>query len=109
MQDVKLKDEIYSLHELCTDRRSGHRAGSPKSIRCSMNPGHQSIPLVECTNSGARVILKGDKSRGDHLHLRLESQSQVLECEAKVAWVEPLHNGRSVVGLEFLSVRRSLQ
>ena len=109
MQDIKHKDEIHSLHESCADRRAGRRAVTPKSLRCRVGPGPQYIPLVECTNSGARVIIKGDKARGDRLCLRLESPSQVLECEAKVAWVEPLHNGRSVVGLEFLSVRRSIQ
>ena len=62
------------------------------------------VPVIECTEYGARVVLNGNATQGEDINVVVKTDKYSLIGEARVAWTSPLSNGRAVAGLEFLNV-----
>jgi len=94
-----------SLHSLCADRRTRSRIPARQEIKCQLR-GHKGLPrVIECTSSGARVILTREPRPGGVLDLKLSPNGCTLHGKARVAWVEQLGKERWVAGLSFLNIR----
>ena len=108
MTNFTLKSDIYTLEDICVDRRQVRNTinGARFSYTLKNSVGTQAAPVIECTTAGARVVLSGSINVGDTLMVKLESSLMELEGEARVAWSQSLSSNRHVAGLEFLSVRR---
>ncbi len=63
------------------------------------------VPVIECTEYGARVILDGNTSQGEGINFVVKTDKYSLIGEGRVAWTSPMDNGRSVAGIEFLTVK----
>ena len=108
MPNFTLKSDIYTLEDICVDRRQARNtiSGAPFSYVLKGSTPSQAAPVIECTTAGARVVLSGSIKVGDTLTVKLESSLIELEGEARVAWSQSLSSSRQIAGLEFLSVRR---
>lgn len=104
---LKFISDDYSLDEICADRRvKRHRVEASKFQFRSNGRTYSNVPVVECTTGGARIVLGNDVRRGQRLEVELVGSTFTLGGVARVAWTQPLLNGRQVAGIEFLSVRR---
>lgn len=91
-----------SLNSLCADRRLDRRVSHQVSLQASYcGNSFSDAPVVECCQKGARVVLSDVLKTGDPLHIILQNPVNTRKGMARVAWVNPLSNGRAVVGLEF--------
>lgn len=108
MTNFTLKSDIYTLEDICVDRRQARNtiSGATFSYSPKGSGASQAAPVIECTTAGARVVLSGSVKVGDTLNVKLESSLMELEGEARVAWSQTLSSSRHIAGLEFLSVRR---
>lgn len=107
MSHFTLKSDTFTLEEICEDRRHSRRSIEAGGFAyCSPGDQFASAPIVECTTTGARVILGARTKVGDVILVRLEGGLLQLEGEARVAWTQSLSKHRKVAGLEFLTVRR---
>lgn len=108
MPSFTLHTDIYSLEDICVDRRQARNtiAATTFSYSTKQQRDFTKAPVIECTTTGARVVLDGSNQAGDILTVKLEGSLMELEGKARVAWTQSLDHGGKIAGLEFLSVRR---
>lgn len=108
MTKYTIRYDTFSLEDICTDRRQIRRSIDTGRIiyRAPGKRGFRPAPVIECTTTGARVILGPTVQSGDKIMVKLESSMMALQGEARVAWTQQMENGHKVAGLEFLTVRR---
>ena len=91
-----------SLSRLCPDRRVGRRVSDEVVVQTSFDGTvFTDVPVVECSAKGARVVLSDFPQPGDAAHIIVKNPLNTRKGMARVAWVNSLSNGRSIVGLEF--------
>lgn len=100
-------EESYPVHPP-VERRGKSRLQEDATIEVRYGKKRKTfttVPLIESTRHGARLIMTGSAKRDEGLEFIVRIGRNTFEGEARVAWTQPLSNDRAVVGLEFVTFR----
>jgi hypothetical protein len=108
MHIEKALDQTYPVHPP-EERRGKSRLQEDATIKvrncAKKRNGFTTVPLIESTRHGARLVMTGSAKCDDGIEFIVRMGRNTFQGQARVAWTQPLSNERSVVGLEFLTFR----